>query len=123
MFVRVVTFVGWYGCDKAPSDGNSTVVALLREANFRVVGSLVAVFLPGHSCFAIRCGECSFDLLLQYAARSAAACRKLWRIHRIVAWSYRAKCLLVGPLVVTHNASQSKKKQWKLMMKHKPQQK
>ena len=44
MFVRVVTFVGWYGCDKVPSDCNSIVVALLREANFRVVGSLVAVF-------------------------------------------------------------------------------
>ena len=34
---------------------------------------------------------------------------ELWRIHRIVALSYRAKCLLIGPLVVTHNASQSKK--------------
>ena len=74
-------------------------------------GSLVAVILLEHSCFAIRCGECSFDLLLQYAARSAAARLAIIgeSLDRIVAMSYRARCLLTGPLVVTHNAFQSKK--------------
>ena len=75
-------------------------------------GSLVAVILLEHSCFAIRCGECSFDLLLQYAARSAAARLAIIgeSLDRIVAMSYRARCLLTGPLVVTHNAFQKKKK-------------
>ena len=83
-----------------------------REANCRVYGSLVAVILLEHSCFAIRCGECSFDLLLQYAARSAAARLAIIgeSLDRIVAMSYRARCLLTGPLVVTHNAFQSKAK-------------
>ena len=82
-----------------------------REANCRVYGSLVAVILLEHSCFAIRCGECSFDLLLQYAARSAAARLAIIgeSLDRIVAMSYRARCLLTGPLVVTHNAFQSKR--------------
>ena len=81
-----------------------------REANCRVYGSLVAVILPEHSCFAIRCGECSFDLLLQYAARSAAARLAIGEsLDGIVTMSYRARCLLTGPLVVTHNAFQSKK--------------
>ena len=73
-------------------------------------GSLVAVILLEHSCFAIRCGECSFDLLLQYAARSAAARLAIIgeSLDRIVAMSYRARCLLTGPLVVTHNAFQKK---------------
>ena len=64
-----------------------------REANCRVYGSLVAVILLEHSCFAIRCGECSFDLLLQYAARSAAARLAIIgeSLDRIVAMSYRAR--------------------------------